>query len=220
MTQSRSADTLPWIPRFSYPRSGREVSRFFFWSDDTSSSLLSMRDTPTYGTPYSVTVNSSVTSSGLSSRVVPSVTDNHTVVSPLPTHVVSGSTQWLVSTRQISTQSMSSFSLWQLLHFVYYESRKWKLKTRPTYEFRCHERLKTHSVLPSSGVVHYETIKWELKKKPISECRYDERLKTKSEESTRLRHWVVRGTGTPKDKDEVVYYHDSHTLGWSGNWNT
>jgi hypothetical protein len=32
---------------------------------------------------------------------------------------------------------------------------------------------------------------------PISECQCDERLKTK------LRHWVVRGTGTPKDKDEV-----------------
>jgi hypothetical protein len=31
--------------------------------------------------------------------------------------------------------------------------------------------------------------------------RCDERLKTKSEKSTR--HWVDRGTGTPKDKDEV-----------------
>ena len=42
------------------------------------------------------------------------------------------------------------------------------------------------------------------------ECRCDERLKTKTEESTRLTYphtshipWVARGTGTPKDNDEV-----------------
>jgi hypothetical protein len=34
----------------------------------------------------------------------------------------------------------------------------------------------------------------------IYECRYDERLKTKSEKFT---HLTFRGTGTPKDKDEV-----------------
>ncbi len=39
--------------------------------------------------------------------------------------------------------------------------------------------------------------------RPIYECRCDERLKIKDEGSTRLIHWVVRGTGTPKDKDEV-----------------
>jgi hypothetical protein len=55
----------------------------------------------------------------------------------------------------------------------------------------------------SSHCSFYETIKRELKIKPISECRCDERLKTKTEESTRLRHWVARGTGTPEDKDEV-----------------
>jgi hypothetical protein len=61
-------------------------------------------------------------------------------------------------------------------------------------------------------------------------------------------HWVGRGTGTPKDRDEVVYYESikqelkiksiyecrcderlqsktrklrtSHTLGWPWNWNT
>jgi hypothetical protein len=33
-------------------------------------------------------------------------------------------------------------------------------------------------------------------------CRYDERLKTKDEESPRI-HWVDRGTGIPKDRDEV-----------------
>jgi hypothetical protein len=39
----------------------------------------------------------------------------------------------------------------------------------------------------------------------LAECRCDERLKTKDEESTRLTYtgWVPRGTGTPKDKDEV-----------------
>ncbi len=43
------------------------------------------------------------------------------------------------------------------------------------------------------------------KKKTYYECRCDERLKTKDEESTLLTyniHWVDRGTGTPKDKDE------------------
>ncbi len=46
-----------------------------------------------------------------------------------------------------------------------------------------------------------------LKTRPIYERRCDERLKTKSEKSTRLgytgSHWVDRGTGTPKDRDEV-----------------
>ena len=66
-------------------------------------------------------------------------------------------------------------------------------------------------------VVYYESLKGELQKRPIYECRYDERLKTKSEESTRLGYtekstvWLImsvcllltRGTGTPKDRDEV-----------------
>ena len=74
-------------------------------------------------------------------------------------------------------------------------------------------------------------MKRELKTRPIYECRCDERLKTKTEESTRLAytgllgelehlkietrlidekfasvsriHWIARGTGTPKDRDEV-----------------
>jgi hypothetical protein len=50
---------------------------------------------------------------------------------------------------------------------------------------------------------YYESIKRELKRRLIHEYRCDERLKTKTEESTHLRHWVGRGTGTPKDKDEV-----------------
>ena len=54
--------------------------------------------------------------------------------------------------------------------------------------------------------VYYEWIKRELKTRPIYECRCDERLKTESEESTIYMthiHWVPRGTGTPKDRDEV-----------------
>ena len=50
-------------------------------------------------------------------------------------------------------------------------------------------------------VVYYESIKRELKTRPMYECRCDERLKIEVEESTR--HWVARGTGTPKDNDEV-----------------
>ena len=52
--------------------------------------------------------------------------------------------------------------------------------------------------------VYYDSIKRELQTKPMYECRCDERLKPKGEESkiTRI-HWVARGTGTPKDRDEV-----------------
>jgi hypothetical protein len=55
----------------------------------------------------------------------------------------------------------------------------------------------------STTLVYYESTKRELKRRLIYEYRCDERLKTKTEESTRLTHWVGRGTGTPKDKDEV-----------------
>ncbi len=37
----------------------------------------------------------------------------------------------------------------------------------------------------------------------IDDCRCDERLKDTGERSTRLTHWVPRGTGTPQDKDKV-----------------
>jgi hypothetical protein len=56
-------------------------------------------------------------------------------------------------------------------------------------------------------VVYYESIKRELQRKPTSECRCDERLKTKTEESTHIVYTGslgdFRGTGTPKDNDEV-----------------
>ncbi len=52
-------------------------------------------------------------------------------------------------------------------------------------------------------VVYYESLKRELKRRLIHEYRCDERLKTKNEVYTPLRHCVGRGTGTPKDKDEV-----------------
>ncbi len=57
-------------------------------------------------------------------------------------------------------------------------------------------------------LVYYESIKRELKTRLIYECRCDVRLKTKVEKSTHRSdmshiHWVVLGTGTPKDKDEV-----------------
>jgi len=58
-------------------------------------------------------------------------------------------------------------------------------------------------------IVYYESIKREIKIRLIYECKGDERLKAKTERSTpspvyapRI-HWVVRGTGTPKDRDEV-----------------
>jgi hypothetical protein len=52
-------------------------------------------------------------------------------------------------------------------------------------------------------VVYYESIKRELKRRPIHECRCSERLKTKVEGYTPHIHWVPRGTGTPKHRDEV-----------------
>jgi len=35
------------------------------------------------------------------------------------------------------------------------------------------------------------------------ECRCDERLQTKTRKLLASLHWVDRGTGTPKDRDEV-----------------
>jgi hypothetical protein len=52
--------------------------------------------------------------------------------------------------------------------------------------------------------VYYESMKRKLEIKPIYECRCNGRLQTKR--FTRLSHTgpeVGRGTGTPKDKDEV-----------------
>jgi hypothetical protein len=51
------------------------------------------------------------------------------------------------------------------------------------------------------GFVYYESMKRNLKIKPLYECRCNERLPTKR--FTSLGHWVGRGTGIPKDKDEV-----------------
>ncbi len=53
-------------------------------------------------------------------------------------------------------------------------------------------------------MVYYESRKGELKKRRKNEDRCDERLKTKSRGNyIPHMHWVARGTGTPKDKDEV-----------------
>ncbi len=41
------------------------------------------------------------------------------------------------------TFTTSSYLVYYTIYIVYYESRKWELKTRPTYECRCDERLKT-----------------------------------------------------------------------------
>jgi hypothetical protein len=44
---------------------------------------------------------------------------------------------------------------------------------------------------------YHESIKRGLNRRLIYECRCDEILKSKTE------HWVVRGTGTPKERDET-----------------
>jgi hypothetical protein len=45
-------------------------------------------------------------------------------------------------------------------------------------------------------------MKREVQTRPIHECRCDERLKLKLR-NLHDSHWVARGTGTPKDIDEV-----------------
>jgi hypothetical protein len=52
-------------------------------------------------------------------------------------------------------------------------------------------------------VVYYKGIKGVLNRRLLSECRCDETLKvTRGIYRPRI-HWVPRGTGTPKDRDEV-----------------
>ena len=60
--------------------------------------------------------------------------------------------------------------------YVYYESIKREWKTKPIYECRCDERLKSRvgHVFIMNYVVYYESIKREVKTKPIYECRCDE----------------------------------------------
>ncbi len=80
------------------------------------------------------------------------------------------------------------------MFFGNYESRNRELKTRPMYECRCNERLKTKSEkstrLTYTGLlrcfVYYESINRKLKIKCICECRCYERLQTKTKEFTLL----------------------------------
>ncbi len=53
--------------------------------------------------------------------------------------------------------------------------------------------------------VYYETINRELNARLMYECRCDEKLKAKSEGSRLLTYTGLRerGTGIPKDRDEV-----------------
>ncbi len=70
-------------------------------------------------------------------------------------------------------------------------------------------------------VVYYESINRELKIKPIYECRCDERRQTKTllfiyYESIKLLY--DRGTGTPKDRDEVNNREVCEWDGWVCDW--
>jgi hypothetical protein len=79
---------------------------------------------------------------------------------------------------------------------------KRKLKIKPIYECRCDGRLQTKRFtrLSHTGlVVELEHLK--IKTRLINEVNL---LKTTNSEIYEpLTHWVGRGTGTPKDKDEV-----------------
>jgi hypothetical protein len=61
------------------------------------------------------------------------------------------------------------------------KSIKRDLKTRPTYDCRCDERLETKDIF-----IYYESTKRKLKTKYICGCRCYERLQTKTKEFTRL----------------------------------
>ena len=62
------------------------------------------------------------------------------------------------------------------------------------YECRCDERLGLFII----------RVKRELKRVYRNGCRYNERLNVETGGSKTHRiHWVGRGTGTPKDRDEV-----------------
>jgi hypothetical protein len=63
--------------------------------------------------------------------------------------------------------------------------------------------------------VYYESIKRGLKRRLIYWYRWDERLENqKWGIYTPLRHWVGRGTGRPKDKDEVKRREVWECEGW------
>jgi len=70
------------------------------------------------------------------------------------------------------------------------------------------DTLKSISLAESTEIfIYYNSRKREVQIRPIYECRSDERPKTQVEESTRLVYtvtgFVSRGTGTPKDKDDI-----------------
>jgi hypothetical protein len=85
---------------------------------------------------------------------------------------------------------------------------QWDIGSRSTRSHRLRGR---NEVIWKFGtticIVYYEGIKREVKRRPRYECRSDERLKTKGEGSTlwHVSHtpWVDRGTGSPKNRDEV-----------------
>ena len=84
-----------------------------------------------------------------------------------------------------------SVSRWVCKLFVYYESRKWELKTRPMYECRSDERLKTELLF----MMNRESESWrqKLKVSCLWKCWwfYYNRIK-KSRELTRTReNWGV-----------------------------
>ena len=116
--------------------------------------------------------------------------------------------------------------------FVYYESIKWDLKTRPIYECRCDERLETKT--EESTRLVYTGLLGKLEHLKIQTRLTDEmfvsvmgewdeyplflllidKAKGKWGIYTSHIHWVTRGTGTPKDKDEVNRRDDYECDGW------
>ncbi len=59
------------------------------------------------------------------------------------------------------------------------------------------------------GLEHLKRGGWTKITKVDQKTRCDERLKSKTEGYTSRIHWVDRGTGTPKDRDEVKAYYQA-----------
>ncbi len=132
-----------------------------------------------------------------------------------------------ISRRLVYTVLCGDWNTWELER-IYYETRKWGVKTRPIYTYRCDERLKTKS--EKSTRLGYTGLFGELEHRKIETRLRDEmfdcclllidkgksKVKTYIWVSVRWKtktwrwgiymsqiHWVDRGTGTPKDRNEV-----------------
>ena len=118
-----------------------------------------------------------------------------------------------------------------IILFVYYESINRELKTRPIYECRCDERLKTKD--EESTSLGYTGLFGELEHLKIKMWLIDEMFVSVMGEYVPSMLRLTRKTAVlvrllpiyecrcdERQKTRVRNLQDSHTLSSSGNWNT